>query len=286
MGLSYLSPLKVFPTGRNGALSLTSATLVLNPGTVKDYASISLNIGSTIESDSGVSGWLIIGCSNNFSMPNGTNGIYQNGGDDLPGTYTATAPNGIRLSYTIPSSNGGAGGGTSGATGGAQSTGNGGGGAKVSTNGGAASTFSGGNGAGTSGGAGGGGNGDAGEDALSTGGGGGGGGGYRGFSGSGLALFIRGTITKGLLANIEVGGVDGGPGGAGNGALAGGGGGGAGGNGGKIFARVRTGQTLNAGELNWAGGPGGAGGGGAGTGFDGDPGDDGVDGSFDEASMY
>lgn len=288
-----------FPSGKDGALSINGTTVFLAAGSVKDYSSISITNGGSLNITGPSAAWTILGCSGNFTIDS-TSNIVSNTNGIISGTTTATTPDGHALSYTINVIGiGGGYGGDGYEIPGASNSGNGGGGGGLAP-GDDASTIKGGNG---------GANGtglvatgavnfgDMGDDAFDDNQvtnpayGGGGGGGGRGYNGGGLSITVGGTVSLTGSARIHVYGQEGGPGGAGGSATSnsfsaggGGGGGGNGGSGGKIDFRwkgVGTNPTpfcvVNGGA---AGGGGGGGSGGDQGGFPGGSGDPGANGSL------
>jgi len=252
-------------TGLDGGLVITSGnTVTLAPGDIKDYSSIDVQSGGTLEvSAVGSTGdWTIIGCTGNCNVDGDVKLI---NGEHAGGTFATVAPDTTVLSYTTTQSLGGVGGDAPGFTGSSEASGNGGGGASPESNGSAASPTDGGDGGSTgdgSGGAGGvitgndGGDGFVPVGAPTFGVGPGGGGGSRGSHGQSLYLKIGGDFTgTGFIdAAGQTGGDggDGGPSGTDIGANIdnpGGGGGAAGGSGGKIQIRYAGSLTFNLANL-------------------------------------
>lgn len=301
--LTFQTKALSWPSGADGALVISSGETVFLPaGSVKDYSSIQIDASGELRIEEG-SAWTIIGCAGNCAI-NGDVYAVSNPSD---GTFTATAPDGTALSYTVTCGAGGVGGDTGGGSvGGNASQGNGGGGAGYDNGHNATSVAgNGGDGFQTSGspigGVGGsdhdsnfdGSNGDDANSTLGDADGAGGGGGYRGYNGQGLYMKIGGTCSG--TGTVWVGGIgmDGGLGGGGGNAetstasgYGGGGGGGAGGGqGGKAITKYHVNTptwTINIGGGVAANG--GSGGTGLGAvdsndGFQGDPGIDGASGS-------
>jgi len=143
IGFSQETP--SWPFGTDGALVYTGGSWTLNGvpvgvgstytltnGQNKDFSSVSIDAGGTLEFTGWTGQWPTIGCAGNF-VNNGTIKAY----DFVDGTFNTTAPDDTSLSHTIsygPGGSGGSGGtngghsGTGGAGGLAGSTGNGGGG--------------------------------------------------------------------------------------------------------------------------------------------------------------
>jgi hypothetical protein len=256
-----------WPFGADGILNVTSGTTVVSAGSIKDYSSVNVSVGATLEISGGSNAWTIFGCRGNF-VNNGT--ILVKGIAD--GTYATTAPDLFSLNKTVTSGAGGAGGATGAGPdpqGGAAGSGNGGGGAggcvvnnslpshqhgsagsAGATNGGnggaGANTSNGGAGSSTSGVAGSAGGAGTVDGGAGTGtGAGGGGGGKRGYAGA--LLYVRCTAIISGNGTVTLSGEAGG----------------AGGNGGAgTWAEYSTpGEYVSADGGSGAGGAGGGGGG-------------------------
>ncbi len=273
-----------WPKGSDGPLVLNADNILLNPGDVKDYSSITTSNFSSISISGGV-GWVIIGCSGNFS-DDGTLLIEGTSCDAITSqVISKVAPDGTVLSYTFVVSDGGNGGdnGDASASGGvgASAVGGGGGGGpgqdglsdgtggqgETGEPGGNPGVFPGG----------------AGESAGSAfDGAPGGGGGYLSFGGGCLYMKIAGTISPPASGvTFAFNGQQGGDGGLGGDSVlgygGGGGGGGPGGCGGKLVLRTKTAYAPT---VLLDGGVGGSGGGGgAGALGDGAPADGGQSGN-------
>ncbi len=243
-------------------------------------ALVSANTDMLFSFSTSSSPWTIIGCQGNCIV-DGT--ITAKTGEHTGGTFTATAPDSIPLSYTIVQSAGGAGGGfdnigtVNDRFGGSQLLGNGGGGAGSQAGSGpytapSGTAFNGGDGGLPNSGGNAGGFGAAiygttgsigtsdspGVNAINST---GGGGGSRGRHGQGLYLRVAGTFSG--VGIIDVRGQDGGAGGQGGGTfgagtIASGGGGGAGGSGG--YLTLYTTAPTYSGNIYTNAGSGGAGG--------------------------
>lgn len=284
-----------WPTGKDGALLIDGTQVDLPAGSVKDYSSISIINGGVLNFLAG-GAWNIIGCKGAFTFTDGSI-ITGFDGHHHGGTFTATAPDGTALSYTIPASgsagNGGVGG--DGSFSGLGLLGSGGGGGGGGDSDGNPGTLTGGGKGGDSdsgttlGGSGGAVYDDTGSDGefnpavLAAA---GGGGGAQGNNGQGLYFKLAGTVTVDASSYIYVSG-DGG-GGGGNGADGinyggGGGGGGNGGSGGKIIIKTKGTTYPKPGQVTanrGSGGDGGLGGlGGLINGEDGSGGSEGTDGT-------
>lgn len=130
-----------WPFGLDGGLHITNGqTVTLTPGQAKDYSSIQIDAGGTLHVNTNQvsGGWVFIGCAGSF-ICNGT--ISIKGDTSTGGTYPATAPDNVAVSYTVLQQSGGSGGSGGGAVahsgGGAnQSCGGGGGGSQAFGNGG------------------------------------------------------------------------------------------------------------------------------------------------------
>lgn len=294
IGFSQEAP--SWPFGTDGALVYTGGSWTLNGvpvgsgstytltnGQNKDFSSVSIDAGGTLEFTGWSGQWPTIGCAGNF-VNNGTIKAY----DFVNGTFNTTAPDDTSLSHTISYGSGGAGGssgnngtygGSAGAGGLAGSTGNGGGGGsgghvhtfpgyyKSGGNGSNASSSNGGTGANkiyvseqsagwnttgganTGGGSGAGLYGNTGGTGANTNtayiyqGGAGGGGGSRGRDGGCIYFRIKGNISGN--GSIATNGTNGGAGGAGG-----------------VGYTQRV--TDTSGTTDWGGAPGGGGGGGGG----------------------
>ena len=126
-----------WPTGKDGPLLVKNGeTITLQPGSVYDFQSITVQSGGTIRISPG-SDWVIIGSVGDVNIQ-GT--VVGNQGIAASGNFVATAPDGFRLQYNFISSGGGAGGEAPWkcpvvdhpiASGGPSSNGNGGGGAAL-----------------------------------------------------------------------------------------------------------------------------------------------------------
>lgn len=281
-----------WPTGSDGALSITTGNTVrVAPGTNKDYSSITIDAGGTLELSSNCGGvydnqWAIIGVSGNLV----NNGLIkyvcydQNGSN---GTSSTTAPDGASLSFSYTQSAGGnstaaslygnGGGGQGGGSGAGMSS-------PIRTSGGDGNA-----GSGDSGGAPGvggsvygsnGGNGSSGG-CDPDGGDGGSGGGARGYSGGPIYVKVAGNYSG--SGEWRVSGSNGGSGGSSDsgGCLGAGvgGGGGAGGSGGIVKLRYHGTNTFS-GTYTTTAGTGGAAGSGGGP----SPGSNGSVGSTDVAA--
>lgn len=263
-----------WPIGQDGALLITSGqTVNISEGATKDYSSIQIDAGGTLNILPSTGAWTKIGCAGTCIL-NGTiigRGEYNTSGSTV---FSSTDPNGFALSYTKGVATAGDGGASGNATGthvpGAFGNGGGGGSSvqyppdATATHGGTGGNFAGYHGTGgnvdltiiTAGVAGG-------DGTYSAGVGGGGGGGARGFHGLNIYLLVRGAISG--TGSIQAHGAAGHNGG--NGADAdssgdpggGGGGGGAGGSGGKILVRAIGGGSWSI-TTNVAGGAAGIGG--------------------------
>lgn len=265
-----------WPFGNDGPLLITNGNTVnLAAGSVMDYSSIQIDVGGTLDIQTGTD-ITVLGSLGDVTI-NGN--ITCDGINFYGGSYSLNTPNfdgtltGELVGYSINQQNGGGGGsggstpkGANGGGGGSQGYGSGGGGGGGSgTNG--INQQSNGGGGGTGGPLTGGGGG-AGGLVDNAQGGNGGTGGTSGLHGQALYIKTRGSIlgTGAILMNGSNGN-NGGGGAAGSSSGAdagggGGGGGGSGGNGGNIWLRY---QGTNAGTVSlqvYAGGGGGGGGGG------------------------
>lgn len=111
----FKGPTNIWPKGADGPLSILSGqTVVLPCGSTRDYSSITIEAGGTLEVGPG-NGWTIIGCSGNCTIngkviARGGFGAAQTvGGVEVRrSTYTAEAPDKTQLSYSVYHSRGGA----------------------------------------------------------------------------------------------------------------------------------------------------------------------------------
>lgn len=221
-----------WPSGSDGALVITSGnTVTLSAGVTKDYSSIQIDAGGTLNIVGGAI--TMIGCRGSCVV-DGIIRVTSN----AAGTYSATSLLGESLSYTTAQNISGGKGGNAGYNG----------------------SIIGSNGSG--------GNGGKGADGDISYGGTGGGGGSKSNHGGGLFLYFKSSASG--LGIIDCSGVAGGTGGSGGWASGirpynsisggGGGGGGTGGSGGALWIRYKNSFSVSYSVSGGGGGAGGAGG--------------------------